>query len=201
MIDLLRGVVDSITDDRVILDVNGVGYGVFAPSRVLAKLSPGQAARLHILTHVREDHIYLYGFADAAEKDLFVRLTETVSGVGAKVGMSLLSAFSVEELAAAIATGDVKGLTRADGVGKKLAERIVLEMKGKVTAGAATVVGGKVLKGAAPAGPLADVISALVNMGFKPAQAQAAVDDAVAQNGADAGFAQLLKASLQGLRA
>jgi Holliday junction DNA helicase RuvA len=200
MIDLLRGVVDSITDDRVILDVNGVGYGVFAPSRVLAKLQTGQPTRLHILTHVREDHIHLYGFADAAEKDLFVRLTDTVSGVGAKVGMSLLSAFSVEELAAAIATGDVKGLTRADGVGKKLAERIVLEMKGKVAAGAA-VVGGKVVKGAGPVGPLADVLSALVNMGFKPAQAQAAVDDAVAQNGADAGFAQLLKASLQGLRA
>ena len=131
MIYLLAGTVSNVAEDFLVLDVNGVGYQVFAASRTLAQYQEGTAARLFIYTHVREDHIHLYGFATEDERRLFLKLTD-VSGVGAKMGLSLLSALSPEELQNAVAGGDVTMLTRANGVGKKLAERIVLELKGKL---------------------------------------------------------------------
>ena len=131
MIAKLTGFIDLLMDGWLILDVGGVGYRVFCSNRTLSKMpSRGEAAQLYIETQVREDHIHLFGFADAAEKEWFSVLTN-VQGVGAKVGLAILSALSPEELSMALATGDAKAFTRASGVGPKLAQRIVSELKGK----------------------------------------------------------------------
>ena len=161
MIHLLSGTVALMDEDYLVLDVQGVGYEVFAPSRLLAKLAVGEVTRLFIYTHVREDHIHLYGFADAAERALFLTLT-SVSGVGARMATALLSALSADEIARAVGSGDVATLTRANGVGKKLAERLVLELKGKLPTFPGAAMAAPVAKGAH-----ADVLSALQNMGFK----------------------------------
>lgn len=131
MIAKLRGIVDSIGEDSVILDVNGVGYLVFASRRTLSMLPPkGGDAGLMIETHVREDHIHLYGFADNAEKQWFALLT-TVQGVGAKVALALLSVLSPTDLLRALAAQDTTALCRAPGIGPKVATRIVGELKDK----------------------------------------------------------------------
>ena len=117
MIAKLKGLIDSTGEDWVVIDVNGVGYLVFCSGKTLSKLpGMGQATSLLIETHVREDHIHLYGFADAPERDWFKMLT-TVQGVGAKVGLAILSALSSDEIVHAIAAQDAKTLTRANGVG------------------------------------------------------------------------------------
>lgn len=201
MIYLLQGTVATLDEDFAVLNVQGVGYQVFASSRTLARLHEGEAAQLYIYTHVREDHIHLYGFADKAERALFLQLTE-VSGVGAKVGLALMSALDVSSLCNAIAGGDVASLTMASGVGKKLAERIVLELKGKI-AGVPVLAGGAAGQAAATlagGGAGADVLSALTNMGFKPQQAQQAVACAM-QKAPDADFGALLRTALQELKA
>ena len=130
MIAKLRGILDMIGDGFVVLDVNGVGYRVFCSSKTIGKLKVGQEASLQIEMQVREDHIHLFGFADLAEKKWFSLLT-TVQGVGAKVGLAILSALSTDELAMAVYAADSKAFTKAGGVGPKLAVRIVTELKGK----------------------------------------------------------------------
>ncbi|MGD0053674.1 MAG: Holliday junction branch migration protein RuvA, partial [Vulcanimicrobiaceae bacterium] len=146
MIAMLAGVVDHTADDSMVVDVNGVGYLVFASSRTLAKAPPrGEPLRLLIETHVREDHIHLYGFADEAEREWF-RLLTTVQGVGARIALAILSVLAPDALATAIAAQDKAALTEAEGVGPKLGQRIVIELKDKV--------GGIALGPAAPA-PLA----------------------------------------------
>ncbi|MCC9625859.1 Holliday junction branch migration protein RuvA [Thalassospira sp. MA62] len=148
MIAKLRGIVDFIGEDSVIIDVNGVGYLVFASRRTLSMLpSKGGDAGLIIETHVREDHIHLYGFADQSEKQWFALLT-TVQGVGAKVALAMLSVLSPTDLLRALAAQDTTALCRAPGVGKKVATRIVGELKDK----AAKLDLGPV---AAPAAPVA----------------------------------------------
>ena len=131
MISKLTGKIDSFADNHLILDVQGVGYQIFASARTLSRIGQvGDGASLLIDTHVREDHIHLYGFADAAEQRWF-RLLTSVQGVGAKVGMAILGACPPDKLALAIASQDKALLTQADGVGPKLAVRILTELKDK----------------------------------------------------------------------
>src|ERR1700736_1854137 len=132
MIAKLAGVVEQIESDAAVIDVNGVGYLAFCSTRTIGRLPPpGGPARLLIETHVREDHIHLYGFIDAVERDWF-RLLTTVQGVGAKVALAILSAGAPNDLTLAIVSQDQTPLSRADGVGPKLAARIVNELKDKV---------------------------------------------------------------------
>jgi len=197
----LSGLVDQAGVDWAIIDVGGVGYLVFASSRTLAWLPPpGQPASLLIETHVREDHIHLYGFADAASRDWF-RLLITVQGVGARVALAVQSALDADELLRAVASQDKASLTRASGVGPKLAGRIVAELKDKV-AGLALAAGVAAADGVAAglaAGPLADAISALVNLGYRRAEAYGAVDKAARRLGPDVAVDSLIRAGLKEL--
>ena len=173
MIALLTGRVDSLSDGSCIVDVNGVGYLVLASSRTLAALpQPPTPARMLIETHVREDAIVLYGFADSAERDWF-RLLTTVQGVGGKVALSVLSSLAPRDLIAAIAAGDKAELTRAPGVGPRLAVRLLTELRDKV--GAMPSSSGVSVASVQPSGPAEDALSALVNLGYRRQEAQPAI--------------------------
>jgi Holliday junction DNA helicase RuvA len=194
MIAKLRGLLDSFSADHAVVDVNGVGYLIFASTRTLSGLGGiGAEVVLHTEMQVAEDDIRLIGFATAEERDWF-RLLRSVQGVGTKVALAILSALSGDELHRAVASGDHAMVARAQGVGPKLALRIVNELKDKV--------GGYVLgPGAAPApaaGSLAaDAVSALMNLGFRPAEASAAVGKAEAELGPGAGLDALVRAALK----
>ncbi len=199
MIAKLRGILDSVGDGFLILDVNGVGYRVFCSAKTQMKMpANGQSAALLIETQVREDHIHLFGFADAAEKSWFSLLT-TVQGVGAKVALAILSVLSSEELSMAIASGDSKAVTRAPGVGPKLAVRIVTELKGKI--GAAVSAAGT----DSPAGEIAqaqgsavnDAVSALVNLGYARMDASMAVAKSFKKRGESAKVDELIRDALK----
>lgn len=195
MIGKLKGRVDSFGADFLILDVNGVGYQVHCSARSLSMLpQPGEAATLSIETYVREDQIKLFGFASDSEREWF-RLLQTVQGVGAKVALSVLSTLKVGELATAIAMRDKAAVSRSPGVGAKVAERIVTELKDKVPAFADVDPGAVHLAGAldekrAPR-PVMDAVSALVNLGYGQPQAAAAIA-AAARNVGDAADVQTL---------
>jgi len=195
MIAKLAGVIDTINSDSAIVDVRGVGYLVFCSARTLSRLSHGQTAQLFIETHVREDHIHLYGFQEQSERDWFLLLT-TVQGVGTKVALAILSVLDPEQLLHAIAAADKTAFTQAPGVGPKLAGRLVSELKDKVKAIALTPVSG----GAASAddngnGATRDAVSALVNLGYSPSDAFTAVAQAAGQT-PDASIEALIKAGL-----
>jgi holliday junction DNA helicase RuvA len=200
MIAKLAGVVDQVGSDAVVIDVNGVGYLAFCSTRTISRLPPaGSPARLLIETHVREDHIHLYGFADAAERDWFRRLT-TVQGVGARLALALLSVVTPERMGLAILAQDKAALMRAEGVGAKLAARIVNELRDKIagdTAVTAAAAMTPALEG--EAGPAADAVSALVNLGYRRAEAYGAVAAAAQQLGRDAEAGALIRAGLQEL--
>jgi len=193
VIAMLAGVVDQTAADSIVLDVNGVGYLVFASSRSLAKApGRGEPLRLLIETHVREDHIHLYGFADEAEREWF-RLLTTVQGVGARIALALLSALAPEQLATAIAAQDRVALTQAEGVGPKLAQRVVNELKDKV--GAVTLG-----PAAAPSqGAASEAVSALVNLGYPRGDAYGAVSAATRLLGANASLDALIRSGLKEL--
>lgn len=199
MIASLSGIVDQVADDSVVVDVNGVGYLVFAASRTLARLpARGEPVRLLIETHVREDHIHLYGFADEGERGWF-RLLTTVQGVGAKTALAVLSALTPDALTAAVMAQDKAALTEADGVGRKLAQRIVMELRDKLGAVAltpATLARDTETEGASIAG---DAVSALVNLGYPRTDAFAAVSAAARTLGTEARLDALVKASLKEL--
>ena len=203
MIGKLKGVVDSVDDEALILDVNGVGYLVSASARTLRALpAVGEAAELLVETHVREDAIRLYGFLTATERDWF-RLLQSVQGVGAKVALGILGALSAEVLSAAITRQDKAMMSRAPGVGPKLAARLVLELKDKAPAFANVDPALVHLSGAidderAPR-PVTDAISALVNLGYGPPQAAAAIAGASRIAGEGAGTAQLIRLGLKEL--
>lgn len=203
MIGKLKGVIDEYGDDHVILDVHGVGYVCFCSTRTLQNLpSPGEAAVLSIETVVREDMIRLYGFADLDEREWF-RLLTTVQGVGAKVALALLSALRPSELASAIALKDVATLARANGVGKRLAERIAQELKDKTPGFTAVdpalvALSGGLAEKTAPK-PLADAVSALINLGYPQIQASAAVAAAARTAGEDATTERLIRLGLKEL--
>ncbi len=177
MFGRLTGVVaERGTDGSCVLDVRGVGYEVFVPLRMLATLAdPPREVTLHIHTHVREDAFVLYGFPTAEDRATF-RVVLGVSGVGPRIALSILSALNTDELATAIARSDIASLKSISGVGKKLAERLLLELKDKLimSPGAARTSGLRIVPPVAT-GPLATVTTALVSMGYKPAQAELAV--------------------------
>jgi Holliday junction DNA helicase RuvA len=187
VIGKLTGVIDSVTEDGVLLDVNGVGYVVQASSKTLARIGDkGAPASLLIETQVREDAITLFGFADHPEHDWF-RLLRTVQGVGGKVALAILSTLTPAELANAVAAQDKASVSRANGVGPKLAQRIVTELKEKAAgmamgAAAANIAAFPVPKG--EGGDLVnDAISALVNLGYRRAEAFGAVSKVIAAGG------------------
>jgi Holliday junction DNA helicase RuvA len=186
MIAKLKGLIEETGEASVVLDVGGVGYEVFCSSRTLGQLPGfGEAAELVIETHVREDHIHLYGFISREEKEWFARL-QTVQGVGARVALAILSVLSPMELAQSIAAQDKTSVGRASGVGPKLAARIVSELKDKVPAFGTVESFPAAANGGAPAADsrLADAVSALVNLGYRPADAMSAVSraDKAAEN-------------------
>lgn len=199
MIARLKGIIDAIAADHAVIDVNGVGYLVFCSGRTLGSLGGvGEAAALHIETHVREDHIHLYGFASTAEKESF-GLLQSVQGVGAKVALQILSAFPVEELTAAIATGDVTAITRAPGVGKKLAQRITTELRDKVGALPVSATPGGAMSAPTRGGADAEALSALINLGYRRMEAEAALARARASAGENAPVESLITAGLKEL--
>ncbi|MAW86172.1 MAG: Holliday junction branch migration protein RuvA [Phyllobacteriaceae bacterium] len=202
MIGKLKGTVDEIGEDHAVIDVHGVGYVAFCPARTLANLNAGEAAVLFIETYVREDMIRLYGFASALEREWF-RLLQSVQGVGAKVALAVLSTLTPPELANAIALKDIAMVSRAPGVGKKVAERIVIELKAKAPAyagEAAASIGMKqeIGEGVASA-PVADAVSALTNLGYSRDQAANAVAAALKTAGDDADSAKLIRLGLKEL--
>jgi Holliday junction DNA helicase RuvA len=203
MIGKLRGVVDSYGEDYVVLDVHGVGYQVHCPTRTLASLpAPGEAATLSIETYVREDQIKLFGFSSDVEREWF-RLLQTVQGVGAKVAMAVLGTLKPSELANAIALRDKAAVVRSPGVGAKVAERIVSELKDKVPAftdvdPAVVHLAGALDEKRAPR-PVADAVSALVNLGYGQPQAAAAIAAAARSAGEDADTATLIRQGLKEL--
>jgi Holliday junction DNA helicase RuvA len=203
MIGKLKGLIDSYGEDFVILDVGGVGYQVHCSSRTLQALpSSGEAAVLSIETHVREDQIRLFGFKSDVEREWF-RLLQTVQGVGAKVALAVLSTLSPSDLANAIALRDKTTVTRTPGVGPKVAERIVTELKDKAPAytnvdPALVRLSGALDDKRAPA-PVTDAVSALVNLGYAQAQAAAAIAIAARSAGEGAETTTLIRLGLREL--
>jgi holliday junction DNA helicase RuvA len=200
MIAKLTGLVDSAAMDSAVIDVGGVGYHVFCSAKTLGRLpARGNVASLMIETHVREDHIHLYGFADEAERDWF-RLLTTVQGVGAKLALAILGVHSANDLAQVIAAQDKASMTRASGVGPKLATRILTELKDK--AGGIALGGLAALAPEAePIGPMADAVSALVNLGYRRAEAFGAVAQAAKRLGGAPALESLIRAGLKELSA
>ncbi|WP_341897807.1 Holliday junction branch migration protein RuvA [Ferrovibrio terrae] len=204
MIAKLSGLLDSVSDTACILDVGGVGYQVFCSARTLRNLPrPSEAVRLYIETHVREDHIHLFGFVSASERECF-NLLQTVQGVGAKVALGILSSLSPDELFRAIASADKTTLNRCDGVGPKLAVRLITELKDKVggmaLGAAAQADGGEAgAVAVAETGAVADALSALVNLGYKRADAFGAVTTAARNLGDKPNVQELIRAGLKEL--
>jgi holliday junction DNA helicase RuvA len=199
MIAKLAGVIDQIGPEGTVIDVGGVGYLTFCSTRTISQLPPiGSTASLLIETHVREDHIHLYGFIDAAERDWFRRLT-TVQGVGARLALAILSVVAPEQLGLAIIAQDKVALTRADGVGARLAARIVNELRDKVGGLATTPGAAAEPRGEAADGSAADAVSALVNLGYRRSEAFGAVATAARRLGSAADAGALIRAGLQAL--
>lgn len=204
MIGKLKGLVDAVGESYVVVDVNGVGYEVQASSRTLRTLKIGEAVTLAIETHVREDAIRLYGFTSEIERAWF-RTLQTIQGVGAKVALAVLGTLAPQDLANAIALQNWAAVEQAPGVGKKLAQRVVAELKDK--APALSVAGLNVPAaslGQGRAGPVAndtaaEAISALTNLGYQPALASQAVAAAMAELGEAADTPKLIRRGLKEL--
>ncbi|HLH96987.1 MAG TPA: Holliday junction branch migration protein RuvA [Xanthobacteraceae bacterium] len=201
MIGKLKGTIDTYGEDFIILDVNGVGYLVHCAASTLQALpAPGEPVTLAIETHVREDQIRLFGFLHEHEREWF-RLLQTVQGVGTKVALSILGTLKPAELASAIALRDKAMVTRAPGVGPKVAERIVTELKDKAPAyaqvdPAVIHLSGAVDERRAPK-PIADAVSALVNLGYGQPQAAAAIAAAARAAGEGADAKSLIRLGLK----
>lgn len=193
MLSQLTGTILEIAPDHVVLDCHGVGYQVFCPGRCLGGLESGKAARLYTVLNVREDALTLYGFPDRYERQMFQLLTGTVSGVGPRIGLALLSSFATADIVSAILANQPGQLSRAPGVGKKLAEKIIVELKDKLKS-----------YDAAPGAPAAatanqtgrDIASALINLGYQPKTAEAAAEAAL-KDSPDAGFDVLFRLALR----
>lgn len=200
MIAMLRGVVDSIAEESAVVDVNGVGYLVFCSQRTLEAMPrAGGEVQVHVETHVREDHIHLYGFLSQEERSWF-RLLTTVQGVGARVGLSILSALPPDQLLTAIVAQDKTQIHKANGVGPKLAGRIVSELKDKVGGIAVSAPAAIVADGAAAGGaPNEEAVSALVNLGFSRTDAFGAVARAGQDLGSGAAVDELIRVGLKEL--
>lgn len=192
MIARLTGILAETASDHAVLDVGGVGYLVQASTRTLTTIGPvGGTVMLHTDMQVREDSVTLFGFASSEEREWF-RLLTGVQGVGGRVALAILSVLDATELNRAIASADASMVTRANGVGPKLAARIVNELKGKVGGIALRAPGVVAVAGAAQ-----DAVSALINLGFKPAEASVAVTKADEELGTGAGLDALVRVALK----
>jgi Holliday junction DNA helicase RuvA len=190
----LKGRLDATAVDHAVIDVGGVGYLVGCSSRTLAAIGPvGEAATLFTEMLVAEDFIRLIGFSSASERDWF-RLLTGVQGVGARVALAILSALEPADIARAVATQDKATVARANGVGPKLAERIVRELKDKV---GSVPVGLAAIGQVMPVGAGADAVSALLNLGFRPAEAASAVASAEEELGPSASLDALVRLALR----
>lgn len=206
MIAKLTGIVDSTGTDWVVLDVNGVGYLLSCSNRTLSRMAVGEKASLVVETFIREERIVLHGFGEQAEREWFKLLT-TIQGVGARLALSILGVLDPDQLTRAIASQDKTALVRADGVGPKVAARILNELKDKVgnlALGPAATAGAPAGKGAPAAVPgatpaLADAVSALVNLGYGRSEAFGAVVAAGRVLGDDAGVSDLIRQGLKEL--
>jgi len=204
MIGKLKGTLDEVDEDFCLVDVHGVGYVAYCSARTLAALpAPGEAVVLLIETYVREDMIRLYGFQSVLEREWFRLLMNNVQGVGAKVALAILSTLAPSDLANAIALRDIAMVSRAPGVGKKVAERIVTELKNKAPAYAGAASGTIGLKqelgeGVAPA-PITDAVSALVNLGYSRDIAANAVSAALKTAGENSDASKLIRFGLKEL--
>ncbi len=205
MIGKLKGKVDAIGESHLVIDVNGVGYEVQASTRTLRNLKPGDDVALTIDTHVREDAIRLFGFQSEFERSWF-RTLQTIQGVGAKVALSVLGVMAPQDLANAVAFGNAAAVEEAPGVGKKLALRIVAELKDKavgLSLSGHNIPAGGIAAPAASVPPsslaFAEALSALTNLGYNPAQANAAVSVAAKELGEAADTPGLIKRSLKEL--
>lgn len=206
MIGKLTGKLDAVFDDHILIDVNGVGYVAFCSARTMRMLPEmGGMVSLIIETHVREDHIHLYGFGSAIEREWFKILT-TVQGVGVKMAMAILGHFSPEQIIHCVAAQDKKALTQVSGVGPKLAERIVVELKsivGKMVGGVgapSVAILEKSGKKSAASSTTEDAVSALVHLGYQRTDAFTAVAR-VLQHKPEAKLDQLIRDSLKELAA
>ncbi|WP_040257592.1 Holliday junction branch migration protein RuvA [Rickettsia hoogstraalii] len=197
MIGKLSGKIDSQGDDYIIIDVNGVGYLVYTSGKTLGKLAEGEFYKLFIETHVREEHIHLYGFLTLEEKNFF-NLLQSVNGIGTRMALSILSSLTPSDIQIAINNEDKNIFKAISGVGAKLAERIVLELKGKVvkiSSGSAIIKDSLNIKNITPV-VSNEVIKALVNLGFSRFEAQNAVQGIITQN-PEISIDELIKTALK----
>ena len=199
MIAYLKGKVLTLTAETAILEVNGVGYEIYCSGGAFRKLFIGEAAELYTYLQVKEDGVTLFGFASTREKELFLKIV-SVSGVGPKLGISVLTGLSADELTQAIATADVKRLSAVKGLGKKTAEKIVLELHGKISAAEVMSASGTDLTAGVAAAPLSaqdeEAISALMGLGFTKSESAQAVKRA-RDNGATT-VEDVIRKALQG---
>ena len=204
MIATLRGILQHTDQDRIIIDVHGVGYEVFVAENVLAQLPPeGEDIFLYIHTHVREDALHLFGFLSEADKKSY-QLLLNVSGVGPKLAMAIVAAVSPAELARAVSGEDIARLTQVSGVGKKTAKRLCLELKDKVDfipdpVGTAADESAPAMAETAITPVAQDCLSALINLGYHEDIARQAVEQVMAERGEDADFEEVLRHALQSL--
>lgn len=201
MIAKLRGILDTVGLDWIIIDVQGVGYQVTVSNRTIACLPEvGSPLSLHIVTLVRQELTYLVGFLNWEERETFEKLI-VVQGVGAKVALAILSALPPEELALAIHHQDKAQILRADGVGPKLAARLLTELKDKITITNQALLTqsskrGELVADKTISSGISDVFSALENLGYKRSETASAVAKAIEQHGPDADVSQLIRTSL-----
>lgn len=199
MIAKLKGLLDSVAADSIVIDVNGVGYHVHCSPRTLSALpSIGEPVDLAIETNVREDAIQLFGFASATEREWF-RLLQSVQGVGARVALAILGTLRVDELALAIAAQDKTAVARTNGVGPKLAARIVNELKDRVASADLKSMDVDGVGAAAADGVTSDAVSALVNLGYRQVDAAGAISAAHKRLGEGATLETLIRDGLKEL--
>lgn len=198
MIAKLTGILDTIGDNYAIIDVGGVGYLVSCSSRTLASIgSPGDNVILYIETMMRAESLQLFGFSSTEEQDCF-RLLTTVQGVGMRMGLSLLSALSTTQIYQALAAQDKESLTRADGVGPKLASRILSELKDKIPANL-SVATSAYIRPSSLSPSIEEAVSALVNLGYKRIEAVTAISKAQQTLGDAANLNELIRLGLSQL--
>lgn len=195
MIAKLNGIIDTLSDNQVIIDVNGVGYGVFASQKTISALTVGNHATLFIETIVREDSITLYGFLTHTERETFNLLT-TVQGIGPKAGLSILSTLTPTQISTAILSGDTNSFASANGIGKKTAERIITELKDKITKVNINSELSQITKTIKSTSVAEDAVSALSNLGFTRSQSFETVMKIVNQN-ENIGIDDLIKLALK----
>ncbi len=196
MIAYVSGTLEETEEDAVVIDVQGVGYEVFVPQRVLNELPPvGGAVKLYTHDNIREDDHTLYGFSTREERALF-RMMIAVSGIGARTGLSLLSILGHDEFIRAVQEGDVVAISRAQGVGKKTAQRVILDLQNKVGALQPLSLGGQAIGTVA-----GDAMQALIALGETEIRAEQAVRTAQQELGEDAPLDQLIAAALRTMHA